>query len=190
MKKWISIPVLSLIIIITACGHKKATVEDLQLRIDSLQTALKGLDSEQVLTHMRLERFDSLDFNIYNSQLWDQFNISHEDGVRVYYPDGQLSLGLSNHTDMLKPMFAFAPDTKIIDHRVKFGGNDWTAVIGEIQGTFTDTMSTPDGHIYPPTGKPFKFLMCTISHWEGGKMSDEYLFWDNHAFLKQIGLIQ
>ena len=30
--------------------------------------------------------------------------------------------------------------------------------------------------------------MCTIGHWEGGKMVAEYLFWDNQSFMNQIGL--
>jgi hypothetical protein len=32
--------------------------------------------------------------------------------------------------------------------------------------------------------------MTTIGHWEGGKMIEEYLFWDNQSFMKQIGLAQ
>jgi hypothetical protein len=30
--------------------------------------------------------------------------------------------------------------------------------------------------------------MTTIGHWTGGTMDHEWLFWDNQAFMKQIGL--
>jgi hypothetical protein len=30
--------------------------------------------------------------------------------------------------------------------------------------------------------------MCTIGRWKQGVMEEEYLFWDNDAFMKQIGL--
>jgi hypothetical protein len=32
--------------------------------------------------------------------------------------------------------------------------------------------------------------MCTIGHWKDGKMSEEHLFWDNHAMMKQMGLAE
>jgi len=46
----------------------------------------------------------------------------------------------------------------------------------------------PDGSSIPPTGKSFKLPMCTIGIWENGVMIEEHLFWDNQAFMKQIGL--
>jgi hypothetical protein len=32
--------------------------------------------------------------------------------------------------------------------------------------------------------------MATIGRWEDGVMSEEWLFWDNQNFMKQIGLGQ
>jgi hypothetical protein len=63
-------------------------------------------------------------------------------------------------------------------------------VIGEIEGTFTKPMPLPGGKTTPPTGKAFEFKMCTVGHWKGGVMDEEYLFWDNLEFMKQIGLTQ
>jgi hypothetical protein len=51
-------------------------------------------------------------------------------------------------------------------------------------------MPTPDGKSIPPTGKAFKLVMCTVGHCKDGVMDEEYLFWDNLAFMKQIGLAQ
>ena len=189
MKKWIIIPVLTVIILFTACGHK-VTVADLQVRIDSLQTALDTFTTHKAKTDAQLLMIDSADYKYYDMQQWDRFSLSHSPDVRVFYPDGGLSVGLPQHIDMLKPMFEFAPDTKIFQHRTSFGSNDWTTVIQEIQGTFTDTLKLPTGKTYLPTGKQFMFLMCTVAHWKDGKMMDKYLFWDNEAFMKQIGVIQ
>ena len=30
--------------------------------------------------------------------------------------------------------------------------------------------------------------MATFGHWKDGVMDEEYLFWDNQEFMKQIGL--
>ena len=30
--------------------------------------------------------------------------------------------------------------------------------------------------------------MATVGHWKDGVMDEEYLFWDNGEFMKQIGL--
>ena len=163
----------------------------MQSKIDSLQSELKKFTDEKAMTETRLIRFDSLDFDFYNNQDWKNFNISHADNIKVFYPDGNITEGLyPQHIDMLTPMFAFAPDTKIKTHPVRFGSGDWTCVIGEMEGTFSKPMSIGNGKIIPPTNKKFKLSMATIGHWEGGKMIAEYLFWDNQSFMKQIGLAQ
>jgi len=153
------------------------------------QEELKKFRDDQALTELRLARFDSLDFDIYSNQKWDQFSISHDENIKVYYPDGSITEGLyPKHIDALTPMFVFAPDTKIKEHPVRFGSGDWTAVIGIMEGTFSHPMPIGDGKTIPPTGKKFKLSMTTIGHWKDGKMTEEYLFWDNQTFMKQIGL--
>lgn len=62
-------------------------------------------------------------------------------------------------------------------------------MIGVIEGTFTEPMPLPDGNTIPPTGKSFKLTMSTVGYWENGVMVEEYLFWDNLEFMKQIGLM-
>ena len=143
------------------------------------------------ITQERLRRFDSLDFEFYSNQKWDSFAISHDQNIKVIYPDGTVTTGLfPQHIDMLTPLFAFAPDTKITSHPVKFGTGDWTAVIGEMEGTFSKPMNIGNGKTIPPNGKKFKLTMSTIGHWKDGKMIEEYLHWDNQAMMKQIGLAQ
>ena len=170
-------------IVIVACDNDK------QSSSNTVGQEKKGDTNIDELTEERLRRLDSLDFQFYSNQVWDSLSISHDANIKVYYPDGTTTTGLfPQHIDMLKPMFVFSPDTKAISHPVKFGTGDWTCVIGEVEGTFSKAMPAGNGKTIPPTGKKFKFSMCTVAHWKDGKMIEEYLFWDNHAILKQIGL--
>jgi hypothetical protein len=89
----------------------------------------------------------------------------------------------------MKHMFSFAPDTRIKTHPVKLGQGEWTAVIGIMEGTFTNPMVLPDGKSVQPTNKSFKINMCTVGHWKNGVMDEEFLFWDNQAYMKQLGVI-
>ncbi|WP_440133959.1 ester cyclase [Chitinophaga sancti] len=197
MEKWtlkmsalgILIVTLSLYSCSNATGGKELGA--LQAKVDSLETVLKQFNDEKALTEQRLVRFDSLDFDIYSKQKWQDLVISHDANIKVSYPDGSTTVGLApQHVDALKPMFVFAPDTKITSHPVKFGTGDWTAVIGEMEGTFSAPMPIGNGKTIAPTNKKFKLSMATIGHWKDGKMTEEYLFWDNQSFMKQIGLAQ
>jgi len=138
--------------------------------------------------NQHLAAFDTLDFDVYTNQKWERFSESHAKDILVHYPDGHTTKGLDAHIEELKPMFVFAPDTRIRTHPVRIQSGDWTSVIGVMEGTFTKPMPGADGKTTPPTGKTFKFQMCTVGHWKGGLMDEEYLFWDNQAFLKQVGL--
>jgi hypothetical protein len=174
-------------ILLAACNdnQKSATTAN-----DTKSDNISAPNNDQ-LTQERLRRFDSLDFQFYSNQKWDSFAISHDSNIRVIYPDGTVTTGLyPQHIDMLTPLFAFAPDTKITNHPVKFGSGDWTAVIGEMEGTFSKPMDMGNGKVIQPTGKKFKLSMSTIGHWKGGKMIEEYLHWDNQSLMKQIGLAQ
>ena len=85
-------------------------------------------------------------------------------------------------------MFVYAPDTKIKVHPIRFGKDEWTCVTGVMTGTFSRPMPAGDGKIIQPTGKSFKLNMATLGHWKGRTMDHDWLFWDNKAFMKQIGL--
>ncbi|MDR3608380.1 MAG: ester cyclase [Oligoflexia bacterium] len=135
-----------------------------------------------------LATFDDLDFNQFSGQNWEGFHKSHSDDITVYWPDGHSTQGLKKHVEDMKYMFSFAPDTRIKTHPVKLGQGNWTAVIGVMEGTFTKPMVTPDGKTIQPTHKPFRLNMCTVGHWKDGLMDEEYLFWDNQTYMKQMGL--
>ncbi|GAB4092109.1 ester cyclase [Flaviaesturariibacter terrae] len=171
-------------VFVTACNEKNEKVVETVEPKPSVQ-------ANDQLTQERLRRFDSLDFQFYSNQQWDSLAISHDPHIKVYYPDGTTTTGLfPDHINKLTPLFTFAPDTKITSHPVKFGTGDWTAVIGEMEGTFSKPMDLGNGKIIQPTGKKFKLSMSTIGHWKDGKMIEEYLHWDNYTMMKQIGVAQ
>lgn len=161
----------------------------------SVQTAAakdkKQQDFEilQKKVEQHLATFDDLDFNVFSNQKWNELSRSHTKDILVHWPDGHTTKGIQKHIEDLKYMFTYAPDTRIQEHPVKVGQGDWTAVYGIMLGTFTKPMATPDGKTIQPTGKSFQLPMATIGHWVNGQMDEEYLFWDNQTYLKQIGVI-
>jgi predicted ester cyclase len=161
----------------------------------TLATIAAGCDSEtakykaaEKLAQTHLATFDTLDFDVFTNQKWDRLHESHAKDITVHWPDGHQTTGIETHIEDLKAMFVYAPDTRIQEHPIKIASGEWTSVVGVMEGTFTKPMPTPDGKTIPPTGKSFKLVMCTVGHWKDGVMTDEYLFWDNQAFMKQIGL--
>ena len=132
--------------------------------------------------------FDDLDFNVFTGQKWDQLSKSHAKDIVVHWPDGHTTTGIDVHIQDLKNMFVYAPDTRIKEHPVKVASGDWTAVIGIMEGTFTQPMPIGGGKSIPPTGKAFKLTMSTFGHWKDGVMVEEFLFWDGQAFMQQLGL--
>lgn len=154
--------------------------------INNITLAQYEADAKTVAAN--IATFDTLDYVVFTQQQWERLHESHSKDVIVHWPDGHQTEGIDRHIADLKAMFVYAPDTRVKVHTVKFGSGEWTAVIGIMEGTFTKPMPTADGKTIQPTGKPFKITMCTIGHWKDGVMNEEYLFWDNLTFMKQIGL--
>ena len=159
-----------------------------------------GTKAGQPLPHVKgmpadlarnLANFDDLDFRVYSNQQWQDLHKSHTKDVIVHWPDGHTTQGIEKHIEDLKYMWTFAPDNRIQEHPVRFGTQDaeWTAVMGWLEGTFTKPMVLVDGKVIQPTGKAYRIPMATIGHWnKDGIMFEEFLFWDNGEFMKQIGL--
>jgi hypothetical protein len=140
-----------------------------------------------------LATFDDLDFRVYTGQRWADLHKSHSKDVVVHWPDGHQTKGIEKHIEDLKYMWTFAPDNRILEHPARFGTADgeWTAVNGWLEGTFTKPMVLADGKVIQPTGKSYRIPMATIGHWnKKGIMFEEFLYWDNAAFMQQIGLGQ
>jgi hypothetical protein len=149
---------------------------------DQLKDKAMGLEK----TH--LDTFDALDFDVFTNQKWDRLKESHAKNVIVHWPDGHTTTGIDVHLKDLKALFVYAPDTRILEHPVRIGCGDLTAVTGVFEGTFTKPLPLGNGKFIPPTGKAFKLPMATIGRWENGVMAEEFLYWDNQTYAKQIGL--
>jgi len=182
--------IVAVILTFTSCETDSGTSSNLQVKVDSLQNKLKMFADERATTELRLAKCDTLDFDYYSNQKWNMLARSHADNIKCYYPDGSTTTGLyPQHIDQLTPMLVFAPDTKCKAHSVRFGSGEWPCVIGEVEGTFSKPMPIGNGKTIAPTGKHFQFSMATVGHWgSDAKMTEEYLFWDNQSFMKQIGL--
>jgi SnoaL-like polyketide cyclase len=164
--------------VLTGCAKKEQAAE---------LAALKAQDASE---QANLANFDDLDFNVFSGQKWDELSKSHAKDIIVHWPDGHTTAGIDTHIVDLKGMFVYAPDTRIKEHPIKIAQGEWTAVMGTMEGTFTQPMPIGNGQTIAPTGKAFKLEMTTIGRWKDGVMVEEYLFWDNQTFMKQVGLGQ
>jgi predicted ester cyclase len=150
---------------------------------------IKQMDAAKKVEEANLANFDDLDFNVFSGQKWDQLGKSHSKDITVHWPDGRITKGIEPHIQDLKTMFVYAPDTRIKEHPIKIVSGEWTAVTGVMEGTFSQPMPIGGGKSIPPTGKSFKLTMATIGHWKDGTMDEEWLFWDNHTYMNQMGLV-
>ena len=167
-------------VVVTAIGLSTVAVAD--------NSELARYQMAEKLAKAQIATFDTLDFDVFTNQKWDRLHESHSADIIVHWPDGHQTKGIEKHIEDLKAMFVYAPDTRIQEHPVKVAQGEWTSVIGVMEGTFTKPMPTGDGKSIAPTGKAFKLIMCTVGHWKDGVMDEEYLFWDNQTYMKQIGL--
>lgn len=152
---------------------------------------LAARQAEDARIATNLETFDTLDFEVFSGQQWDRLHESHAADIKVHWPDGRVTDGIDVHIEDLKAFFTFAPDTRIETHPIRIGQGEWTGVVGVIEGTFSEPMQVGPDQFIQPTGQSYKLTMATIGHWtDEGVMDEEFLFWDNHAFYQQIGLIE
>ncbi|MBW8823787.1 MAG: ester cyclase [Xanthomonadales bacterium] len=173
---------------LAACTQPAQTAATQPSAQSAAEKELASIKATQAQGQKNLATFDDLDFNRYSNQDWEGFHKSHANDILVHYPDGHTTKGLEAHFAELKPQFVFAPDTKIKSHPIRIADGNYTAVMGIMEGTFSRPMPIGDGKTIPPTNKHFSLPMTTIGRWENGLMEEEWLFWDNQAFMKQVGL--
>jgi predicted ester cyclase len=152
------------------------------------EVELEQYRQQEQLESTHLETFDTLDFDVFTHQKWEQLGHSHAQDIVVHWPDGHETRGIDVHIEDLKAMFVFAPDLRIQTHPIQIASGEWTSVVGVMEGTFTQPMPLPDGTSIPPTGRSLKLTMNTVGRWKDGVMIEEYLFWDNQTYLKQLGI--
>lgn len=60
---------------------------------------------------------------------------------------------------------------------------------GFVTGTNTGPLPMPSGESLPPTGKSIRVRSCDIAHVEGGLIVQHTFYFDQVAFLGQLGLL-
>lgn len=155
-----------------------------------------------------LHRFDQLDFDAFSKQDWKLFNEIHCADVVVKFPDGHETKGIRKHQEDIAGMFVATPDMRVSAHPVSFGATqwaattperrssaqsltqgEWTATVGILEATFTKPMQIGEKTI-APNGKKLKLPMVTVARWRNGCIAEEQLFWDNAAYMQQLGVAQ
>ncbi|MBP9087747.1 MAG: ester cyclase [Kofleriaceae bacterium] len=106
----------------------------------------------------------------------------------MHWPDGHITKSLHQHMEDLMAMFIWVPDTRIATHTIKLADGEWTSVTSTMTGTFTRAMRFGPPNVIPATGKAYKIQLVTVAHWKNGVMDEEYLFWDNQEFNRQIAV--
>src|SRR5207249_6255798 len=99
--------------------------------------------------------------------MWERLSESHAKDILVHYPDGHTTKGIEKHIEELKPMFVFAPDTRIQTHPVRVVSGDWTSVIGFMEGRFTKPVANRDGKALSRTGVAVRLKLVTAARWKG-----------------------
>ncbi len=161
---------------------------EMQAKILEMQAELEKFKAEKESVKKNLDTFDTLDFEVFSHREWTRLHESHARSIKVNWPDGHFTTGIEQHIKDLDAMFVYSPDTSIKVHPVKLGSDDFTAVIGVMSGTFTEPMPIGDGKFIQPNGNKYEITMCTVGHWVNGVMDEEWLFWDNLTYMKQLGL--
>lgn len=177
--------VICAVLALTSCNNGNA---DLQKKIDELQAKVDKFEAEKALEAKNVALYDKMDLVAFSQHDMKTIAEIHGDDVKVVNPDGSVTQGMDKHKGEMQWLFDTFSDIDITAHPIKFGSGDWTAGMSVTSGTFDKPMKLQDGTVIQPTGKKFKIHICTLVRWENGRIAEEYLFWDNADWNKQIGL--
>jgi hypothetical protein len=188
MKNYLAIVAALVLMTFTGLAHAGDTAE-LKAKVAELQAEVDAYEAERAATARHLKTFDELDLEAFNSRDMKRIKEIHADDVMVYNPDGTTTSPMPPHAEELQFLFDTF-DFKVTDHIVGFGFGEWTAGISISEGKWVKPITTPDGTVLQPTGKKVSLKIATIARWEDGRIAEEYLFWDNADWNRQVGLGQ
>ncbi len=163
------------------------SVAELKAKIAKLEAQVATHIAERAQTKRHLDTFDKLDLVAFNNRDIELIKQIHADDVKVYNPDGTITEPATPHVEELEFLFETF-DFKVAEHILQFGFGEWTAGISVSEGKWIKPITLPNGTVLQPTGKKVSLKIATIARWENGRIAEEYLFWDNADWNKQIGL--
>ena len=116
--------------------------------------------------------------------------VHHEDMVAHIAGDPAPTRGLEAHRAKMATMFEMFPDVRVHNdpYPVQYSDGDWTTVVTRVTGTFSGSLTLPDGTVIPGTGRPFDLAFGTTARWENDLLVEESVFWDTEEQARQIGL--
>jgi len=184
-----NILMISALLTLPYSGTANATndIAKLKEKIVELQTQVDQHLAERTQTERNLKTFDELDLVAFNNRDMKRIGEIHADQVIVHNPDGSKTSPFEPHAEELQFLFDTF-DFIVTDHIVGFGHGEWTAGISISEGKWVKPLKMPDGTVLKPTGKKVRIKIATIARWEKGRIAEEFLFWDNADWNRQIGL--
>lgn len=186
-KSYIGAVLAASTLLIGGASRAAENVDDLHERISVLEAQVEAYEAERAQTARHLEIFDELDLIAFNNRDMERIGEIHADEVIVHNPDGTRTSPFEPHAEELQFLFDTF-DFVVTDHIVGFGYGEWTAGISISEGRWVKPITLPDGTVLEPTGKKVRLKIATIARWENGRIVEEYLFWDNADWNRQIGL--
>lgn len=101
-------------------------------------------------------------------------------------PDGEFR-GRDAIAEYMGDFATAVPDSRF-EHEHRYEAGDTAIDEGWFQGTNTGPLKLPDGRTLPATGKQIRIHGCDIATVEDGRIVDYRLYFDELAFLEQLGL--
>jgi len=91
--------------------------------------------------------------------------------------------------DISRQYFESFPDS-YLEKEVEIGQEDWVCLAGSWNGTNTGPLIMPDGKTLAATKKRVKVPICILFKLKDGKIIEERDYFDQIAFMTQLGLSQ
>ncbi len=142
-----------------------------------IATGSEGESANAAAVQTMFETINTRDLAAYEGQLADGY-VLHEVGLPA---DANKKQALASTKDLLK---AFS-DAKLNASEV-FGAGAYVVAIGTLEGT--NDGAWPAMGIAKKTGKPVKLRFLEIFRLEGGKVAEDWLFYNGAAIAAQLGL--
>jgi steroid delta-isomerase-like uncharacterized protein len=111
----------------------------------------------------------------------------YADDAVVVTPDAGELHGVESIRDYWKQLTDAFPDSHY-DYIGRYETGDAAIDEGYFVGTNTAPFTTPSGETLPATGKEVKIRSCDVAKVEDGKIVEHHLYFDQAAFLEQLGL--
>jgi predicted ester cyclase len=117
-------------------------------------------------------------------EVWNTGNVDELDDVMninfVRHAESTSAEGLDNLKKLITGSRTSFPDLHLVLIDEIFSDNRFAA-----RFSFTATNTGPGQ--FPPTGKSVEVWGVVIAHFENGKLSEEWVGYDNQSFMEQLG---